>query len=137
MDFHLSKREFWDAVTIRYTWPLKRLPAKCPCGDKFDLQHALSCKKGGFVAQRHNELRDLAADLLAQVCKDVAVEPPLEKLSGETFQHKSANTSDEARLDVSARGVLVKGPKSFFRHKGHRSKRSEVLWPDTPSSLRG
>ena len=28
MDFHLSKREFWDAVTIRYMWPLKRLPAK-------------------------------------------------------------------------------------------------------------
>ena len=114
LDFHLSKREFWDAVSIRYTWPLKRMPSRCACGDSFDFQHALSCKKGGFVVQRHNELRDLTADLLSQVCKDVAIEPSLESLSGETFQYKSTNISPGAHLDVSARGFWQRGQRAFF-----------------------
>ena len=113
-DYHLSKREFWNAISIRYTWPLTRLPSKCPCGDTFSLQHALKCQKGGFLIQRHNELRDLTADLLAEVCKDVAVEPILESLSGETFELASAIRSDEARLDVSARGFWTRGQRAFF-----------------------
>ena len=84
-DFHLSKREFWDAINIRYNWPLSNLPTKCPCGEHFDLDHALKCHKGGFLIQRHNELRDLTADLLAEVCRDVAVEPPLERLTGKSL----------------------------------------------------
>ena len=63
--FALSKREFWDAVNLRYGWPIRRLPSKCACGSNFDVAHALSCKKGGFVTQHHNELRDITADLLA------------------------------------------------------------------------
>ena len=35
-DFHLSKREFWDAISIRYAWLLTGLPSKCACGDHFD-----------------------------------------------------------------------------------------------------
>ena len=53
---------------------------------------------------RHNELRDVTASLLSEVCHDVQVEPPLLPLSGETLQGRSANVSDEARLDISARG---------------------------------
>ena len=113
-DFHLNKREFWDAVNLRYTWPLTRLPSRCACGDSFNLQHALSCKKGGFVVQRHNELRDIAADLLAEVCTDVATEPMLETLSGETFDYRGANSSNEARLDVSARGFWLRHQRAFF-----------------------
>ena len=37
------------------------------------------CKRGGFVIQRHNELRDLQADLLSTVCSDVEVEPVLQE----------------------------------------------------------
>ena len=114
MDFHLSKREFWDAVSIRYNWPLSKIPTQCVCGSQFDLEHALSCGKGGFIIQRHNELRDLSANLLAEVCKDVAIEPVLEKLSGETFKCKSTITSDDARLDVSARGFWTRGQRAFL-----------------------
>ena len=34
---------------------------------------AMICKRGGFVIQRHNESRDLEADLLSTVCSDVEV----------------------------------------------------------------
>ena len=36
------------------------------------------CKQGGFVIQRHNELRNLEADLLNVVCNDVEIEPALQ-----------------------------------------------------------
>ena len=53
-----NKQQFWDAVRIRYNWCLERLPTECVCGEKFDLSHALSCKKGGtrtFSQNRNNE----------------------------------------------------------------------------------
>ena len=33
------------------------------CGDSFNLQHALSCPKVGLVITRHNELRNLTAEI--------------------------------------------------------------------------
>ena len=39
------------------------VPDKCPCG--------------GFPSIRHNELRNLTADLLSEVCSDFGIEPPL------------------------------------------------------------
>ena len=54
-------------------------------------------KKGGFVTLRHNEVRDITTSLLNEVCKDVHKEPPLIQLTGETFEQRTANTSDEAR----------------------------------------
>ena len=47
--YHLTKCEFWDAVKLRYGWPLPKLPSRCACGEHFNVTHALSCKKGGFV----------------------------------------------------------------------------------------
>ena len=41
------------------------------------------------------------------------VEPELLPLSKETFSNKTANKSDGARLDVSARGFWTKGKKVF------------------------
>ena len=32
----LNKREFFDAVAIRYAWNIKRLPINCVCGKKFN-----------------------------------------------------------------------------------------------------
>lgn len=96
--YYLTKEQFFDALRIRYNWELPRLPFECACGSKFDLAHALSCKKGGFVTQRHNEVRDITAQLLKEVCKDVQIEPMLAPLQNERFDQKSAITSNEARL---------------------------------------
>ena len=57
--YDLTKQLFWDLIRIRYGWTLIKLPVYCECGEKFDLQHALSWKKGGFVSLRHNFVRDI------------------------------------------------------------------------------
>ena len=97
-----------------YGWPLPHLPNMCSCGAKYDLQHSLSCKKGGFVTLRHNHLRNIAAKLIDQVCHDVRVEPPLQTLTGEMFDSRSTDVRDEARLDISARGFWTKYQIAFF-----------------------
>ena len=51
----------------------------------------MSCKKGGFITIRHNDLRDLNANLLTEVCKDVDIEPHLLPVTGETFDNRTAN----------------------------------------------
>ena len=48
-NFNLNKREFYDAFSLWHRWKLKYLPSTCPCGKRFDVDHAVSCMKGGFV----------------------------------------------------------------------------------------
>lgn len=113
-DFHLEKQKFWDTIHLRYGIELSRLPSKCACNADFNVEHALNCKKGGFVSTRHNDVRDFTAQLLSEVCHDVAVEPLLTPLTGETLKYKTAITDEQARLDVSARGVWIRGSRAFF-----------------------
>jgi len=47
----LNKQEFRDSLCLRYNSPLPNLPSYYACGEMFTVNHALSCKKGGFVAQ--------------------------------------------------------------------------------------
>ena len=48
------------------------------------------------------------------MCNDVRIEPSLQALTGEAFANRSANTSAEARLDISARGFWTKHQMAFF-----------------------
>ena len=84
--FHLHKGEFRDALCLRYGWSLTR----------------------------HKEIRDLTASLLTEVCPNVAIEPHLQPLSGESFRLASTNTDDGARLDVRARGFWNMRQDAFF-----------------------
>ena len=65
------------------------------------------------TVRKGNDVRDFTADLLSDVCKDVAVEPLLTPLSGEKFKYKTANTEEHARLDVAARDVWFRGNRNF------------------------
>ena len=67
----LNKREFFDAIAIRYAWEVKRLPTKCVCGKPFTMEHAMTCKNGGFIHRRHDRLRDMFASLIDQVATEV------------------------------------------------------------------
>ena len=82
-DFDLNKREFRDAVKLRYDWPIPDNPSVCVCGSMFTVDHVMICQRGGLVIQRHNEIRDLQAELLDMVCHDVQIEPVLQPITGE------------------------------------------------------
>ena len=129
--FILNKTEFQDALRLRYVKPLANIPKNCACGKTNSIDHSLSCKMGGFVSLRHNQVRDLEAGMLSEVCKDVVVEPHLAPLTGERFFHKTANTSSEARLDVSARGLWNTMDKTFvdvrvFHHECPSNNKLEI-----------
>ena len=55
------------------------------------------CKRGGFVTQRHNELRNLEAELLNMVCSDVEIEAVPQDISGEQLG-RGSNRAADARL---------------------------------------
>ena len=112
--FHLQKGEFRDALRLRYNWQLNSTPRTCTCGVQFTVDHVMICHMGGFPTIRHNEVQDMTASLLTEVCHNVATEPPLQPLSGETFSARSANTDDNARLDIRARGFWNNHQDAFF-----------------------
>ena len=45
------------------------------CGTQFRLGHALDCKKGELITQRHDKLRDALGDIAALTHKKVVREP--------------------------------------------------------------
>ena len=107
--------------------PADHLPSHCSCGQAFSVDHALSCGSGGYSVMRHNELRDFTASVLQEVCKDVVLEPPLQPLSGEQLR-RSANATQEARLDISARG--------FWDDRFSRSLFDVMVFhPNAPSAI--
>ena len=111
--FSLNKREFFDAIHLRYRWTLRRLPSKCGCKKSFTTDHAMQCPLGGYVHRRHDQMRNLFATLLDGVANGVHIEPPLQPLTGENLP-PSANKEDEARLDVAARGFWQRWEMAFF-----------------------
>ena len=102
--FALHKGEFIDAICLRYGYMPSRLPSHCVCGKDFSLSHALSCPHGAFPIIRHNEIRNLTASLMSEVCHNVQIEPQLHPLSGETLHYRSAIQDDDARVDIRASG---------------------------------
>ena len=112
--FCLTKSEFQDALCLRYKKPIKNLPSKCPCGAPFDVTHAMNCMRGGFVVARHNNIRDFECNMLKIVAQDVECEPGLQPVTNRVGYHRTANLSDEARLDIRARGFWRHGQNAFF-----------------------
>ena len=73
--------------------PVSDLSSKCVCGEKYTVCHSLSCKKGGFIAHRHDGVRNLLTSLIGKVCTNVEVQPQLQPLDNERFSLRSAVTS--------------------------------------------
>ncbi len=66
----------------------------------------MSCAKGGFPSIRHNEIRDLTATLLTEVCHDVCIEPELQPVSSETLGGASANCQEGDKTGCSCEWIL-------------------------------
>ena len=110
MNFTLNKREFRDAIKLRCGW---LIPTVCVCGDLFDADHAMICMRGGYIIQRHNEIRDLEAEILRAVCTDVEMEPVLQEVKGKVLP-RGANKAADARQDIRARGFWARKQSAFF-----------------------
>ena len=138
--FSLNKREFFDALALRYRWQLKRLPMNCACGKRFDMDHAMSCLKGGYIHRRHDRLRDMFAELIEDVAYSTQVEPPLQPLTGENIP-ANANHENEARLDIAARGFWQQCEMAFFDirvfnpfAKSHLARKLDTVFRSNESS---
>ena len=79
----------------------------------FTVDHAMICQRGVLVSQRHNEIRDLQAELLDVVCYDVQVEPALQLVTDEELA-RGINQAPDVRLDVHCRGFWERKRAAFF-----------------------
>ncbi len=126
LGYTFNKQQFRDAICLRYNFGIQGIPKYCACGTKNDITHALTCKKGGYVTMRHNALRDCLANTLKEVCADVRVEPQLLPVNPNDY-HSRTNTSEGARLDISAVGVLGSFERTYFDVR--------VSHPNAPSNV--
>ena len=107
-NFDLTAQEFRDSLAIRYKKPLLEVPPNCDgCNALFDLSHALSCRKGGLVTQRHNEVRDAFGDLASLAYSQVIKEPVVREA------HNSFN-SPALVADLSVHGVWMPQSEALF-----------------------
>ena len=113
MGFNLNKMELRDAIKLRYDCLIDDILCTCVCGEAFSVDHAMICKRGGFVIQLHNGLHDIEAELLSLVCNDVQTEPVLQDITGEQLS-RGTNKVLEARLDAHARGFWGRQRSTFF-----------------------
>ena len=96
-----SKKHRETFLTIILNFNETFLPL-CPHGLKVPVITSL---------RRHDDLRDLIAETMDEVYSNTKFEPKLQPLSGESLK---CNTSDEARLDIAARGFWQRGEIAFF-----------------------
>ena len=82
----LNKQEFRDSLHLMYNLLPVDLPSVCVCGDKFTVGHALSCKKGGFVTQRHGGVRGLLTAFINKVCNNATPSTPRQRTA--TFEKR-------------------------------------------------
>ena len=108
----MTKQEFWDAIKIRYNWSLDGIPSQCIYRASFDVTHALSCKQGGFITLRQNEVRDITSELLDKVCVNVRKGPTLQEVNNEDLS-QGGNKSKETLLDISALNFWTTGQRAF------------------------
>ena len=87
------------------------------CRSHNDLPH------GGFP---DHEIHYITASLLMETCHNVATEPPLKPLNGETLSARSANTDDNACFDIRAQGFWNNHQDAFLDVR--------VFYPNPPSN---
>ena len=110
----LNKADFRDAVCLRYGFPPEGLSTSCVCGADFTVDHAMTCASGGYPSARHDEVRDVLAEALKEVSRDVETEPILLAYEDENLAGRSANRAPDARLDIRARGFWTRQQDAFF-----------------------
>jgi hypothetical protein len=115
----LSRDEFRDSLRLRFGLAPLDLPDRCDgCGQRFSLGHAMSCKKGGLVLLRHNDVADEWHHLCAQALTPSAVsDEPLIHRGRAGNERATANGAEELpelRGDVAVHGFWRRGTTAIF-----------------------
>jgi hypothetical protein len=103
----LDRQTFRDAIALRMGLPFPDpLPSHCPsCGVPFDVDHALRCKKGGWVSRRHLEvIRAWKFYLTKGGYYSLREEPFLRPLPAGVVARAGTTLELDARADLIARG---------------------------------
>ena len=89
---------------------LSETPVKCSCscddcGASFSIDHALVCRKGDLIIQRHNEVRNAVGDLAVLMWDRIVSEPVA----------RDASVNGKALIaDLGDRGVWEPQPMALF-----------------------
>ena len=78
------------------------------------VEHAFTCPMGWMTTVRHNEVRDLTADLMSEVCQNVCTKPELQPLPGEILHGRLAICQNGARVDIRGEGIREKSQDAFL-----------------------
>ena len=104
LGFTLNKKQFQDEIRNRMNIPLSGLPPSCGgCGRENSVNHALSCKAGGYVTFRHNVICETEAEFLREICYDVKLEPALIPTHAD-FTRNGTAREDGAKVDIVSTG---------------------------------
>jgi len=139
----MSKEEFFDNARLRYGWKPVDMCERCDgCNAPFTVEHALGCKKGGLVVQRHDDTRDEAGALaeMALTTSRVTYEPYIfhnrdvsATLRADEVRDDADSEGEEARGDVAIHGLWERGKTCILdvritdtdakAHFGHSSEK--------------
>ncbi|KAI2498784.1 hypothetical protein MHU86_15687 [Fragilaria crotonensis] len=114
----LSAEEFRDGVRLRLGLTPTSLPPRCDgCGERFTTEHAMSCRKGGLILHRHNDLVATWGQLCGQAHTPSTVsDEPLIQTSQDA-QAAGANRTEptpELRGDIAVHGFWTRGTTAIF-----------------------
>jgi hypothetical protein len=115
----LSADKFRDSLRLRLGLTPLALPASCDgCGQPFTVGHALTCKKGGLVVLRNNDVSAEWHHLCAQALSPAAVsdEPLIHPGRDGTADGRApgADYQPEIHGDVGAHGFCRRGVTAIF-----------------------
>jgi hypothetical protein len=114
----LSTEEFRDGVRLRLGLQPTALPTRCDgCDERFTIEHAMSCRKGGLILHRHNDLVTTWGQLCGQAYTPSTVsDEPLIHPSRDLPVTGSNRTipSPELRGDLAVYGFWSSGQTAIF-----------------------
>jgi hypothetical protein len=114
----LSAEEFRDSLRLRFGLLPSFLPHRCDgCNERFTVDHAMSCKKGGLVVMRHNDVAAEWHHLCAQALPPAAVtdEPLIHTGRGvPNAEQTGVEAAADSRGDVAAHGFWRRGTTAVF-----------------------
>jgi hypothetical protein len=114
----LSADEFRDGVRLRIGLQPTALPPTCDgCGERFTTEHAMSCRKGGLIIQRHNDLVNTWGQMCSQALTPTCVsdEPLIQQSRNTPVEGTNRTTpSPELRGDLAVHGFWSRGQTAIF-----------------------